>query len=100
MQKEGFEIDKAEDGNVAISLMGKNIYDLILMDIHLPFHSGLELVKYLRSDLKKDTPVLVLSAFSDPQMQRQAAELGINGYFVKPLKLTDLIAQIRLNTQK
>jgi|ERR1035437_1326358 DNA-binding response OmpR family regulator len=100
LEKEGFETDKAEDGNIAISLMQKNIYDLILMDIHLPFRSGMELVKYLRSDLKLDTPVLVLSAFSDPQMKRQAGELGISGYFVKPLKLTDLIEQIRIHIQK
>jgi DNA-binding response OmpR family regulator len=98
--KEGFEIDTAEDGKLALNLMKKNIYDLILMDIHLPFHSGLELVQYLRTELKLNTPVLVLSAFSDPQMQRQAGELGISGYFVKPLKLTDLIEQIRFHTNK
>jgi DNA-binding response OmpR family regulator len=95
LEKEGFEIETAEDGNKALALMQKNIYDFILMDIHLPFNSGLELIKYLRSDLKMETPVLILSAFSDLQMQRQAGELGISGYFVKPLKLTDLIERIR-----
>jgi DNA-binding response OmpR family regulator len=95
LEKEGFETEKAEDGNSGLSLLQKNIYDLILVDIHLPFHSGLELIKYLRSDLKMKTPVIVLSAFSDNQVQRQAGELGINGYIVKPFKLTDLIVQIR-----
>ena len=90
LEKEGFETEKAEDGKIALSLMKKTEYDMILMDIHLPFHSGLELVKYLRSDLKLKTPVLVLSAFSDAQMQRQAGELDISGYFVKPIKLTDI----------
>jgi DNA-binding response OmpR family regulator len=99
LEKEGFAMDSAEDGIKALALMQKNVYDLILMDIHLPFHSGLELIKYLRSDLKLNTPVFILSAFSDPQMQRQAAELEISGYFVKPLKLTDLIAQIRATLQ-
>jgi len=94
LEKEGFEIDKAEEGNIALTLLQKNIYDLILVDIHLPFHSGLELIKYLRTDLKMETPVIVLSAFSDLQMQRQARELGISGYIVKPFKLTDLIEKI------
>jgi DNA-binding response OmpR family regulator len=94
IEKEGFKSDTAEDGNKALSLLQKTVYDLILVDIHMPFHSGLELIKYLRSDLKMNTPVLVLTAFSDLQMQRQAGELGISGYIVKPFDPSDLIRRI------
>jgi DNA-binding response OmpR family regulator len=94
LEKEGFKSDTAEDGNKALILLQNTVYDLILMDIHLPFHSGLELIKYLRSDIKRATPVLVLTAFSDLQTQRQAGELGINGYIVKPFDPADLISQI------
>jgi DNA-binding response OmpR family regulator len=94
LEKEGFKSDTAEDGNKALILLQKTVYDLILMDIHLPFHSGLEVIKYLRSDLKMNTPVLVLTAFSDLQMQRQARELGISGYIVKPFDPSDLLRQI------
>jgi DNA-binding response OmpR family regulator len=94
LEKEGFKSDLAEDGNKALTLLQKTVYDLILMDIHLPFHSGLEVIKYLRSDLKMNTPVLVLTAFSDLQMQRQAGELGISDYIVKPFDPSDLIRQI------
>jgi DNA-binding response OmpR family regulator len=89
LEKEGFKSDTAEDGNKAIILLQQTVYDLILVDIHLPFHSGLELIKYLRSDLKMKTPVLVLTAFSDPQIKLQAGELGINGYIVKPFNPSD-----------
>jgi len=95
LEKEGFKSDTAEDGNIALALLQKTDYDLILVDIHLPFISGLELIKYLRSDLKMNTPVLVLTAFSDLQMQRQAGELGISGYIVKPFDPSDLIQRIR-----
>ena len=95
LEKEGFKSDTAEDGNIALTLLQKTVYDLILVDIHMPFHSGLELIKYLRSDLKMNTPVLVLTAFSDPQMQLQAGELGISGYIVKPFNPSYLIQQIR-----
>jgi two-component system response regulator VicR len=95
LEKEGFELDTADDGNKALSLMEKNEYDLLLVDIHLPFLSGLELIKHLRAKLKRETPVIVLSAFSDLQVQRQAGELKISGYIVKPFKLTDLITKIR-----
>jgi two-component system response regulator VicR len=94
LEKEGFKSDTAEDGNKALALLQNTDYDLILVDIHLPFISGLELIKYLRSDLKMNTPVLVLTAFSDHQMQRQAGELGISGYIVKPFDPSDLIRRI------
>ena len=95
LEKDGFKVDLAEDGNKAFELLHKSVYDLILVDIHLPFHSGLEIIKYLRSDLKLRTPVLVLSAFSDSEIQRQAGEMEIEGYMVKPFDPTDLIRKIR-----
>ena len=95
LEREGFKPDTAENGNDAMTLLKKNVYDMIVVDIHLPYHSGLELVKFLRSELKSNTPVLIVTAFSDQQMQRQAGELGINGYIVKPFNPTDLIEKIR-----
>jgi DNA-binding response OmpR family regulator len=93
--REGFETHTAEDGNKAIDLLWKHSYDLVVVDIHLPFHSGLEIIRYLRSELKKDTPVIVLSAFSDQQMQQQAGEMGIEGYIVKPFDPSELVGKIR-----
>ncbi len=95
LEREGFEADTAEDGNVAVERLLKNDYDLLVVDIHLPYRSGLELVKFVRSDLQKDTPALILTAFSDHQMQRQAGELGISGYIVKPFNPVDLVAKIK-----
>jgi DNA-binding response OmpR family regulator len=95
LEREGFSSDTAENGNDAIELIKKNIYDLLVVDIHLPFHSGLELIKFLRTDLNSKTPVLIVTAFSDMQMQRQAGELGIDGYIVKPFNPADLIEKIR-----
>jgi DNA-binding response OmpR family regulator len=95
LERDGFTVDLAEDGNRAFDLLQKSIYDLVLVDIHLPFHSGLEIIKFLRSDLKQKTPVLVLSAFSDLEMQRQAGELEIDGYMIKPFNPSDLSRNIR-----
>src|SRR5665648_1255513 len=76
LERAEFETNSAIDGNEAMGFLQNNEYDLLLIDIHLPYHSGLELVKFVRSELGKDTPVLILTAFSDPQMQSQAKELG------------------------
>ena len=37
LEKDGFEIDQATDGNIAFDFLQKNVYDMILVDIHLPF---------------------------------------------------------------
>ena len=95
LEREGFTTNTAEEGNKAIELLQQHEYDLVIIDIHLPFHSGLELLTYLRSDLKKKTPVLIVSAISDPQMQKQAKGLGISGYIVKPFNPGALIHTIR-----
>jgi len=95
LEREGFEADLAEDGNVAIDLLQMYDYDLLVVDIHLPYRSGLELVKFVRSDQGKDTPVIILTAFSDHQMQRQAGELGISDYIVKPFNPGDLVTKIK-----
>jgi DNA-binding response OmpR family regulator len=45
--------------------------------------------------LKKNTPVLIVTAFNNAQLQQQAAELGISGYIIKPFNPSDLVEQIR-----
>ncbi len=100
LEREGFEADVADDGNVGIEMLQKNDYDLLVIDIHLPYRSGLELIKFVRTDQGKDTPVIILSAFSDNQMQRQAGELGISDYIVKPFNPVDLVSSIKLILNK
>jgi DNA-binding response OmpR family regulator len=95
LEREGYLADLAEDGNMAVELLQKNDYDLLVVDIHLPYRSGLELVKFVRSDQGKETPVIILTAFSDNQMQRQAGELGISDYIVKPFNPGELVSRIK-----
>lgn len=95
LKREGFQADAAVDGNEAIALLQQNEYDLLVIDIHLPYHSGLELLKFVRSDQKRNTPALILTAFSDIQMQTQAKELGIEDYILKPFNPSELVNKIR-----
>jgi DNA-binding response OmpR family regulator len=94
LERSGYDADLADDGNVGIEMLQKNDYDLLVIDIHLPYRSGLELIKFVRSDQGKDTPVIILTAFSDSQMQRQAGELGISDYIIKPFNPVDLVSKI------
>lgn len=95
LDREGYETVIASDGNSALDILRNHEFSLVIIDIHLPYHSGLEIIRFLRTDLKKKTPVLIVTAFSDPQMQRQANEMKVSGYITKPFNPDDLIMKIR-----
>ncbi len=73
LSRSGYSVMTATDGNIAMKTITEHNYDLIVVDIHMPYHSGLELISYLREDLKKKTPVIIVSAFSDPLVKKQAS---------------------------
>lgn len=95
LEREGYDPVTVTDGNRAIEELRKTDFDIAIVDIHMPYHSGLEVIRFLRTELKKQTPVLIVSAFSDPQMQRQAGEMKVSGYITKPFDPDDLLRKIR-----
>ncbi len=95
LEREGFDPVTVNDGSKAIDVLRKTDFDAVIIDIHLPYHSGLEVIRFLRTELKKQTPVLIVSAFSDPQVKRQAGEMKVSGYITKPFDPQDLIDKIR-----
>jgi len=95
LEREGYDPVTVSDGQEAIEMLRRKDFDVLIVDIHLPYHSGLEVIRFLRTDLKKQTPVLIVSAFSDPQVQRQAGEMKVSGYMTKPFDPADLISKIK-----
>jgi DNA-binding response OmpR family regulator len=100
LKREGYEPVTVSDGNRAMEMLRETDFSLVIVDIHLPYRSGLELIRFLRTDLKKKTPVFIVSAFSDLQMQRQASEMDVSGYITKPFDPQDLIMKIKSVTKE
>lgn len=89
------EVITAEDGRKAIILLGSNDFDLIMTDIHMPFNSGLEITTYVRSQQKKKTPILILSAEGLEDTVLQAFELGADDFVAKPFSLGELVLRVK-----
>lgn len=53
IEREGYDPVTVSDGNRAIEALQRTDYDLAIVDIHMPYHSGLEVIRYLRTELKK-----------------------------------------------
>ena len=93
LEKEGFQVDIASNGEDALRLATENDYDLFVLDIMLPGMDGYELCRRLRS--KTNAPVLFLSARDTELDKVVGLEIGGDDYLAKPFGLRELIARVR-----
>lgn len=80
----------AKDGDEGVKKFKKYKPDLIITDISMPIKDGLELAKDVK-EISKDTPIIVLSAFSDKDRLIGAIDAGIDKYLIKPIDPEDLL---------
>lgn len=92
--EEGYEVDWAKDGREAIDKLKKNEYDLIILDIMLPYHNGFEIAFRVR---EKDprTPILMLTARTTFDDKIRGLEIGADDYITKPFHLRELLLRIK-----
>ncbi len=86
-----FEVFKAENGLVAEQMIGENEYDLILLDVMLPYLDGFSLCKMIRK--KSDVPVIFLTARTLEEDVLLGFETGCDDYITKPFSLAQLYAK-------
>lgn len=94
LEKEGFAVDVAHDGTGGLRLLRMNMYDCILLDIHLPEMNGLEVIQHLRT-AGNITPTIILTARSQVYDRLEGFQYGADDYVTKPFHLAELIARIR-----
>jgi DNA-binding response OmpR family regulator len=85
----------ASDGREAKALLQETDFDLVITDIHMPFHSGLEITTFIRNDLGKKTPIIVLSAEGLENTVLQAFEIGANDFITKPFSPSELAVRVK-----
>lgn len=93
LEKEGYDIDEAEDGETALQKAIDNDYDLILLDLMLPGIDGLEVCARLRQF--KATPVVILTAKGEESNRVQGFEAGTDDYVVKPFSPREVIYRVK-----
>lgn len=93
LEKEGYEIEEAEDGETALSLAMNRDYALILLDVMLPGMDGIEVCTRLRQ--VKATPVVMLTAKGEEMNRVQGFEVGADDYVVKPFSPREVIYRVK-----
>ena len=103
LQSEGFVMDAAEDGTVAVEKVRQAApgqYDLILMDVQMPHMNGYEATKQIRKledPEKANIPIIAMNANAFEEDKHNAFVAGMNGHIAKPIeigKLLDTLAEI------
>jgi DNA-binding NarL/FixJ family response regulator len=86
--------DEAADGREALSKAATGDYDVVLLDITMPFHSGVDVLSQLRNE-RPTLPVLMLSMHPEEQYAVRALRAGASGYVTKESAPEELVAAIR-----
>nr|WP_090829389.1 response regulator transcription factor [Nitrosovibrio tenuis] len=93
LDKEGFEVDVAHDGNAALEKALANQYDLLILDVMMPNRNGFDVLRELRT--QSSLPVLMLTARGDDVDSVVGLELGADDYLAKPSNPRVMVARIR-----
>lgn len=96
---EGFEVVGAADGAAALLALKDNVYDLIILDIMMPYINGFDVCERLRAS-GSETPIIMLSAKSAERDIVMGLELGADDYVTKPFRISELIARVRAHLRR
>jgi CheY-like chemotaxis protein len=84
-----YEVMVANDGNRATEIMANTSVDLVITDIRMPGISGLDLLEHIREHYPQ-TKVIIMTAYGNPEVQREATDRGCLHYLEKPFKIEEL----------
>ncbi|ACC73085.1 heavy metal response regulator transcription factor [Paraburkholderia phymatum] len=93
LEESGYSVEVANDGSHGLILAQEEDYDVIILDVMLPWMDGWTVVKTLRAT--RATPVLFLTARDDVNDRVRGLELGADDYLVKPFAFVELLARVR-----
>jgi two-component system phosphate regulon response regulator PhoB len=96
LEKAGYNLYLAEDGEKALALTRKHAPDLILLDLMLPGVDGLEVCRTLKRDPDTEpVPIIMITAKGEELDRVVGLELGADDYIVKPFSLREILLRVR-----
>ena len=98
LEKEGYKVATAMDGETAVQLAFQVNPDLILLDVMLPGLDGFEVCKTVRT--RSDVPIIMLTAKGEEVDKILGLEIGADDYITKPFSMRELSARIKANMRR
>ena len=96
LRAHGYEADPVRDGREAVERARAFAPDLVIMDIQLPYISGLELIEQLKADGElKAIPIMAVTAYAAKGDEERIREAGAEGYVSKPISVVRFVEAVR-----
>lgn len=96
MEKEGYDVSVATDGRTAISMITRDVPDMVLLDVMMPVCDGFEVVRAMRNDANtKQIPIMMLTAKTREVDRRKGLELGVDDFVTKPFSTRDVVSRVK-----
>ncbi|MEO1449314.1 MAG: ATP-binding protein, partial [Bacteroidota bacterium] len=93
LERWGATVDEVDNGKAVIErLEDARIYDVILMDVHMPEMDGVEATRHIRREMQLRVPILALTASSSPAEHQKVMDAGMDGRLLKPFQAEELFA--------
>lgn len=93
LDREGFDVTVARDGQAGLDAFASGSFDLVLLDLMLPKVSGLDVCRTIRHT--SEVPIIIVSAKGEEVDMVLLLEIGADDYVTKPYRLRELVARIR-----
>jgi two-component system, OmpR family, response regulator VicR len=100
LTQDGYTVITASDGNEAKKILKGGSIDFFLTDLHVPSADGLELIGYVRNDLRLKIPIVMLTRVGSEEVVLKAFELGADDYITKPFSPSELSIRIKKAVMK
>jgi DNA-binding response OmpR family regulator len=94
LTEEGYSVTWAKDGKIALEYFNSQEFDLIILDIMLPYINGFDVAKKVR-EKSPQMPILILTARSGVEDRVKGLELGADDYLAKPFHLQELLLRVK-----
>ena len=85
LQKAGFKVSVAVDGEDALRLFHTHIFDMVMLEVEMPGLDGYQVCAALRSEVGDDLPIVMVTSMDDPASVEQAYECGATDFIAKPV---------------
>lgn len=95
LETQRYTVETADDGREGKRMVAERAYDLIILDLNLPFVSGLELCAFIRTK-QPSVPVLMLTALGSVADKLAGFDAGADDYLVKPFDFMELMARVKV----
>ncbi len=92
LEREGYEVFIANDGKEALEKIEKNNFDLLILDLMLPFYTGEEITKIVRQT--STIPIIMLTAKQSEENKIEGLNIGADDYITKPFSLKELVTRV------